>query len=424
MCYEIEIVPRDVMFFRDGHPLGGSADGNGAYWPLPSVFHSSIRASLVRRFGPVIDSWESRHRPTEREKDRQKDKTTRFNFGGLKTWGPFPKDAEGHIYVPTPADLLPADMGNLSGGVMQPLKGEGLNGQSNLPSPLQYIVGSRGKPDKKTVNPWIRAGELQKYLEGTVQGLETIPASELYSAEARPGIEISAASRSIVEKQFYSAEYLRLERYVSMVAFVECEAHRRGMASGTDIMKELFAATRHDHLIFGGQRGVAWMENCRRKTTMTPLNLAGNESSPSTRVKWVLLSPALFANGWLPGLIDKETGKVRLKEKIARGDLPRGKWREMIHASGYIGAKLVAARIPKPLLASGWKLDLQADDAGGQTKSTRKYVAPGAVYYFECDNVAEAQKLRKALHGQTQSDALGEQGFGLGVCGDWDFITL
>ncbi|SPE61229.1 hypothetical protein SBV1_620001 [Verrucomicrobia bacterium] len=56
----------------------------------------------------------------------------------------------------------------------------------------------------------------------------------------------------------------------------------------------------------------------------------------------------------------------------------------------------------------------------------------GAVYYFEADSAEEACKLAAALnwHGSEanpttiknrRSTLLGEKGYGLGVCGTWEF---
>ena len=73
---------------------------------------------------------------------------------------------------------------------------------------------------------------------------------------------------------------------------------------------------------------------------------------------------------------------------------------------------------------SGWKLDLEKDNAGGQPKATKLAVSAGSVYYFECDNETEAIKLIKELHCKVKSTQFGEQGFGLGICGDWRLNSL
>jgi len=102
-----------------------------------------------------------------------------------------------------------------------------------------------------------------------------------------------------------------------------------------------------------------------------------------------------------------------------------------------IAAKLVAAITGKPLPVTGWALPNGTDRAEGGAKSTHLAVPAGAVYYFECDDEPSAIALAAALnwHGPSQSEIstlssqiqnrrstlMGEKGFGLGVCGSWNF---
>ena len=167
------------------------------------------------------------------------------------------------------------------------------------------------------------------------------------------------------------------------------------------------------------------------------------------RVKWVLLTHAVFPGiaasekrgrkinphpgGWLPNWINPTTGEVELRdgpgeEKAKRRDLKPGK---------AISARLVAARIPKPLPITGWTeaLHLKGKSLEREhgARSTQLAVPAGAVYYFEAGSAEAASKLAAALnwHGgdpnpvtikNRRSTLLGEKGFGLGVCGTWDFF--
>jgi CRISPR-associated protein Cmr3 len=101
---------------------------------------------------------------------------------------------------------------------------------------------------------------------------------------------------------------------------------------------------------------------------------------------------------------------------------------------------LVAAIVPKPIPVTGWALNLQAGGSNASVKSTHLAVPAGAVYYFEAEAnrelrttaEQEAAKLAAALnwHDATngteiknrRSTLLGEQGYGLGVCGTWRFF--
>ena len=391
MNYELELYPRDVLYFRDGRPIGGSSDGVGSLWPHPALFHSALLAALQRRFADRLGEWESEHhRWTDLERKKHERGRVRFHLGGLKSWGPFPKTDEG-ILAATPADLL------AQGGVAAPMLLPE-RGVSNLPEPLKYPVGSFSGATKERPGEWLLLSELSLYLAGETQKLRTVSARELYLSEARPGIGIDAGRRAVEDGRFYSAEYLRLEKGVSMAAFASCTAKKYN-GEETDLLGELFRETNRCDLIFGGQRGTAHLECCRSRSELIG---PPPEAFPGNRVKWVLLSPAFFCGGWIPGWVDRRSGAVMLRE----------------NKSEAVDARMVAAFVPKPLAVSGW------NPAAGAPKATRLLVPAGAVYYFECGSPEDAQRLSRILHGRTKPDALGEQGLGLGVCGRWNYIQL
>lgn len=419
MCYQILIEPSDKLFFRDAKPIGGASVGEGAAWPLPSVFHSAMMSALSNEYpDPIKEGWESEHvNLSRKEKLKHKDGkeiVSNFRFGGLRTLGIFPvkraRQQDGswkdEIFVPTPADIEPG------GSTMKLIAN--FAGYSNLPSPLKYLVANTEAPSKKMVYPWILVEDFEKYLNGE-RVPETHPNSEFFDSETAPGIAIDPNTGTAEDKKFYQATYLRMKADTSMLAFAECDAKKYDAVSGIDVLGKLFESRKTMLFVIGGQRGMAFMECKREKTALCKItdtlpNVSGN------RIKWTLLSPAIFNNGWLPDWIDARTGKVMLKARPDKNGKSRKDWRKEIENAPQIGANLVAARIPKPLVLSGWKLDKDADSAGGGPKATRLAVPAGAVYYFECDNADEAKKLVEELHGTVKSSLLGEQGFGLGVC--------
>ena len=288
MNYEFEIHPRDILYFRDGRPLGGSSDGFGSAWPHPALFHSALFGALQSRFSDQIGEWESTHKHlTPKEQARQargKGLQVRRNFGGLKTWGPFPKNGQG-IFVPTPADLL------AQGGVAAPMKFSA-NGANNLPKPLKYPVGNLSGATKEKPEAWILLMELQRYLKGETENIETVSAGKLYLSEARPGIGIDPGRRATAEHQFYSAEYLRLGKGVSMAAFASCVAKKYN-GTETDVLEELFRQTGLCDLLFGGQRGTAQLERCREKSDLSAMD---QKSFPGNRLN--SFSKIICLNPW------------------------------------------------------------------------------------------------------------------------------
>lgn len=411
---EYQITPRDVLFFRDARPMGGSSAGSGADWPLPSVLHAALLSALHDRWPEGVPE-EGRHTHlTRREKKKfgtadAAEADTRFRFGDLRALGPFPM-LNDSLHLPTPADLV-------QGGIMAPVA---RFGSDNLPAPLKYPVANPAPPSKENPYPWMTLAEFAKYLSGEAN-VETVKSEKLYTSEARPGVGIDPETHANEESLFYQAEYLRLREGVSLALAAEANVGRNGTTRS--LLGELVPDTEAGHLILGGQRGTARIEatggelEARLERCLPPPEATGK------LIKWVLLTPALFDAGWRPDWVG-EDGGVQLLARLDRSDFPTRKaWREAMKARQddlRIGARLVAARVPKPVVASGWKLAKEADHAGGKAKPTRLLVPAGSVYYFECDDADQAASLVRELHLQVKSQRLGNQGFGLGVCGTWD----
>ena len=129
-----------------------------------------------------------------------------------------------------------------------------------------------------------------------------------------------------------------------------------------------------------------------------------------------------------------------LKKSISRGQSGRDAWRKEVRAAEFLKCCLVAARIPKPIVLTGWtgrrhllahEKNSDGTDLTPGPRRTLLAVPAGAVYYFQADSEDDARALADALnwHGtgdnQTianrRSTLMGEKGFGLGVCGTWNF---
>lgn len=429
MNYKVILEPRDVLYFRDGRPLGGAADGNGALWPNPSVWHSAVLSAFHRTFSDdEIYTYAKKHEHARRgdnDKNFKKKKRTKAVFGGTKTFGPFP-EKKNQLFFPIPADLALDDDSEKPTQLLPTKFPEEC--ESNLPAPLQYVLWKEIKPTKKELGQWISAEGLEKYLKGEIDALtlktDLISNSDLFDTEARPGIGIDSETGTTKDGAFYSAEYMRLKKDVRIVATVSAESV--GRSGETDLWKKLKEKQGTQGLIFGGQRGLTWSED----EQIPPEKFLPEPEISGKLVKWTLLSPALFNAGWRPGFVG-EDGNVYLREIPQRKDgQSREAWRKDCGNAPAIDARLVAARIAKAgIPMSGWKINAdEADknsgnDGGGAPKATRLLVPAGSVYYFECDNEEEAKKLAASLHGKVKSDLLGEQGFGLGVCSAWSAGT-
>ncbi len=422
-----QLTPTDLLFFRDGRPMEtGEGAGHGARWPLPTVFFDALHAALHRAF-PEEQPWEFKHTGRKHRSGES------FRFGQLRSIGPFPRIAEGQWMFPAPLDALP-DESTSAVSVLGPIQRD-QERASDLPKPLRYSLGSAALPTKDELPRWWNLAQYEAYLRG-----ETLPLSdfdtkqgELFAAESTTGIGTDPETGTQDGVRIYSAQYLRLKPGISL----GCAA---SMPTGAaDGVKELFPSS--EAIICGGQQRV-----CSVTETATQLHevLPASQPAVGDRIKWTLLTPAIFARsrnearqidhpgGWLPSWVDPQSGKVMLpRDTVPRKEKEtRKQWRARIQADG-MDVRLVAACIGKPETITGWSdyLPEYRDPETGQTsraggKSTQLAVPAGSVYYFEGPDASLLQKLlawdgRWPERIMTRSGSLAEKGMGLGITAPW-----
>lgn len=469
---QILLRPTDVLFFRDGRPIEGSLAGHGAAWPLPSVTDAALHAALHRAY-PVdrtdIDGDKTRthgdhiHRAVRQGTIRDDLRIRRF--GSIVSTGPFPvlvRNGQETWHFPRPRDL---DGATLEPTLLPFESSEWQNG--SLPKPLQYAVGNRKAPTKdSSAKAWLTRQSIEEYLRGSTTAQQGVNDAEFFDAEHAVGIaidpETQTTGQGAAEGKIYSAHYLRLR-----------DDWRLGQLAGARngelplLEKMLRSDNGQPAIVVGGQQRLCTAESSAISTPPLPTGLttgfheAGNGKH---LVKWVLLSPAIWPatedgnaqrrastttrqshpGGWLPNWIDPRDGSVLLRSvtkeqrRVRRHLNSAGKGYATDEGGAQpIPAKLVAALVPKPIPVTGWSLgELLADDADARqagAKSTHLAVPAGAVYYFEADSAEAAAQLAAALnwHGtetnptkivNRRSTLMGEKGFGLGVCGTWEFF--
>jgi len=440
--HTLELTPSDLIFFRDGRPMEGSATGNGAAWPLPNVLSSAIHHALRRAAHRDV------HGHTPKRSGQILAASRERQFGSLQSAGPFPVDEAGRWLFPRPADAQSARSAKTT---HRPVAARIAGAVSSLPGDLKPVVAAI-PPSKDTPEPWISCEAFEAYLRGSdPEGSGHFLKDErLFGAEHHIGIGIDPFSGTQDGEQFYSAAYLRLRENVRLGLVAACmDKGREGKAADTDLIAATFPNSgRKTSILAGGQQRTCSVT--RHTPGRLPLPVAPDIHG--TRVRWTLLTPAIFpkipenrekqvvrhSGGWLPTWIDSGMG-IQLKDSEASCRQPgegREAWRRRVAGLPAIQARLVAAVIPKPIPVTGWALH-DTDDSNGRlsaaggARATHLAVPAGAVYYFECETEAGAKALAAALnwHGTTQGSSIenrrstlvGEKGFGLGVCSNWSF---
>ncbi len=452
--------PTDVLFFRDGRPMGGSASGHGAAWPLPNIISYALHAALHRAELADVHLHAPGRGSSVRDYSEENRQRSGRKFGSLVSAGPFPVDAQGNWYFPRPADAgRPHDEDPEKGHpadakvTLFPLQ---MESPSSLPFPLKYAVASVEPPSKSTAPGWWNEAAWNAYLKGTsIPDQKFQRDNDFSDTEHTCGIELSPETNSVVKGQFYSAHYLRLRDNVRLGVFASALDKGRGQPiHKTDLIHQLLDQGQHQ-IVIGGQQRICTAELLDSPKSKLPLPLGAEIHG--TRVKWILLSPAIWPEicakesspgekinphpgGWLPNWIAAQDQTFE-GEQVAAGSVllldgpGRLKAKRIGRPPGKrIAARLVAATVSKPSIVTGYATASNSDperEKGG-FKSTHLAVPAGAVYYFEADTQEEARKLAAALnwHGNNsagtdlqnrRSTLMGEKGFGIGVCGTWEF---
>ena len=469
---QLLLAPTDLLFFRDGRPMGGSLSGNGAAWPLPTVTNAALHAALWRSGLANQSHAHGRNGPDAVNRAER--------FGSLTTAGPFPVCTQGAAptwFFPAPADARCNPVLDVSG------KQTGLGKIENTFTPVAPLSGSKSSnplplnvaslipPSKDTTSPWWSEGAWASYLGTSSRGTSetdrqthsrvfTKNDADFSSREATIGIGISPETGAQDGEHIYSAHYLRLHEGWNLGLFAETaekftESEMHG--SRRDLIPELI--NQSHQLLTGGQQRLCTaslrilpanerlplpLGRTSNFTTATLNCLVGTQ--PRHLVKWVLLTPAIFPaldtispthpGGWLPSWIHPTEHTVQLRAPLPPRNVAsesRNAYRTRVQIQPTITACLVAAMVGKPLPVTGWSLGTtenpEALPRNSGAKSTHFAVPAGSVYYFACDSAAAAGQLAAALnwHGDTagttirnrRSTLLGEKGFGLGVCGTW-----
>ena len=380
-CYEL--MPRDVLFFRDARPMDIDQNdtelrniGHGSSWPRPDHLYNAVMHAVIG----------SRVCGEAAEYGKHQD---------VRVQGPFPMRGES-VYFPRPLDW---DM------LIEPCVG------TDLPGYLKFGFIDRVE-GKKSYPAWISADDYRRYLSGKIGAGRTEseldepgrPEDPLFCTESRVSTTIDSltgASKRVKGKASgqYQADYLRLGRGVSMWC-------------GIDVGKN-GDATRIDSFILGGQGGMVSSRPCGNECTLERLfpcpDYSAVASASPVFVKWTLLAPAYFARtGWLPGWCEDSTKGI--------SDEARRDSRGNVKFPDCEGVRLVGACVGKAQWFSGW-------DTQSGVKPTRLVVPAGSAYLFECPDAGTAQALASRLHLKNPSD-LGSQGFGLGVCSPLSRIAV
>jgi len=367
--------PNDVLMLRDGKPFSGGDDhfARGSFPPSPSTLYGALRSHILSIKSGEFDTF--KNEPAKIPKDITAEIGSPTALGSLKITQFFiAKNNEGHIqhYFPMPRDIVRAkgkDNGDLY--VLKPNSSITEIALTDMPSGLQHLWFSTNEA-LEAASGFLSEDEMKMYLLGSAPK-KIMETKWIYETEERTGIRKNRSSRSVETGGLYSVEYFRMMQGVGFAIDVDGTTQ----LPDTGIIR-----------LGGDHRSVRYFKSSWDSMDNKAIR---DKISRDKHFKLVLITPAIFKYGWLPGSIDRSTFE---------GDI------------NGIKVKMVGAWIGKAVGIGGF------DIVKGMPKVMKKAVPAGSIYYFELIN-GDVDSLFERLWLKTISDERSQEGFGITLIGGY-----
>lgn len=386
------------LVFRAGKPFGSQASAQDAIFPLPST-----GAGLIRYLAVAQKNKERVFSENWKDVNHQ-------NLLKLQCYGvylaQFSDDKNPTIFVPKPANSLCLEDEGKTKLVRLAPKSFDEDCGSDLPNGLLYIrtVNEKGEPievkgkPKDTVHYW-RLEDVIKWQNGEKLEYDTIAKNGLKSipTEIRTHNSIDSETRSVKDGDLFQTAsfdlgYLRKKSENPEInPFDYFDNQRLGFVVFSD------EPLKNDWATLGGERRLSYLKKLDNQTLLSKPTI--DEINQKGGFSLTFISPAIFAQGYLPSWIDKNT---------LMGILPNSQTK----------VRLKAVAVERYQAVSGW------DSVKWQPKATRKAVSAGAVYWFELVDGSMLDKKGLEFLTQPLSDNAYDKadGFGMALVSAWQAV--
>ena len=343
----IVIEALDTLVFRDGKPFGSSGDtwADSLMFPTPTTLYGALRGAY---FSQNPDQFPKANTPDDPTKD--------LHIKGIF----FCNLNEGGYLFPIPRDLVKTEQnGKEKIALLEIVPNVATS------SPLPYIFAAADECDEvENIDGFMGEWSFGDYINADVS---TLTPQNLYlygdyvSTEPKIGIALDRSRRTAQDERLYRLAQHRYNGLGIVVDFEGIEIADSGV------------------LKLGGEAKGARYEKYDGSFEVTS-GLDGDI------FKIVLLTPAIFSQGWIPDFIDPSTMKG--KEMHVR---------------------LVAAAIGRSQYIGGW------DMKENLPKPMKRAVPAGSVYFFELLDKADAKRVmeRFSLRSIVEDVSLQKEGYGI-----------
>lgn len=370
------------LVFRSGKPFGAQSDTQDIIFPLPSSAAGLVRTLWAQQqhdFSGKFDTTKLKQIATHGIFLAQRD-----DSGSLKIFAPKPADA---LYLKN-KDTDTVELIRLSPHALPENGGCDLPHKDLLPVCLpkdEHDKTLKGKPQSGKAF-WLLSDWLD-WANGKNLSFEDVDKNgvNLPNIDTRTHVAIDRDTLASQDGQLYQT-----------AAYDFANARQPHHQGWKDTRLGFVLATpqnlQNDTVRFGGEGRLSRLEN---------VNLAENPfrqpeiSSQNRTIKLTLLTPAIFAQGWLPKWLDAKT---------LEGELPHTQ----------IRVKLRAAALERWLPVSGWDL------AEKCPKAMRKAVGAGSVYWLEILENFDEHYLKSLAYQSISDDEQDKKdGFGIVAVSKW-----
>lgn len=392
----LDITCRDPIVARDGRPFG-AGQGNrmrSLDWPLPSVLAGSLRT--------VLGKAANRNFSAEAAQDLLQ----------VEVAGPLPR-ANGQLFLPAPEDCVLHPSGQVLRAVPQSEDRGGCDWPANGLMPVSVPMAEASEDFKPAEAPaWWPSDRYAAWLarEDIAFDEHFLRAAE---KEERTHVKIDPAAGAAEESQLFTTAALALShlpryRVSSGTDYLLAANSRRQQQAFVPIMLSARvrargwcgeAATKLNtlHPLGGERRLVHWKTTADSDAWKCPLKLR-EKLAETKRVRMILVTPAIFRNGWKPGWLNEELIGA-----------PQG-W--------VLKLKLVGVSIQRWRAVSGWSLaELHGQPRG--PKPIRRAVPAGGVYFFKVVEGKASDLVDRWLEPVSDDAQDRRDGFGLAAWGVW-----
>ncbi|EAY27846.1 type III-B CRISPR module-associated protein Cmr3 [Microscilla marina] len=361
---KIKIDALDTLFFRDGKPfsLGEETWAEGLFPPGPGVFYGALRSLYF-----------SLH-PHEMGKAGQtNDPTAHLRIKGIYFL------VNNKLHIECPLDYVQEKQDEAPCLLQLQALPDSIAATSFQ---LSHWLAPPQEAQVENIEGLIDERTLKEYALENHSDRGVSPWSDYLQVEPKVGIGRSKLTNATLEGLLYRVGMVRpvfgeKGHYSALSMVLDFE--------GLPAMESLPAK---GFFRLGGE-GKAVSYEVFEPTIQLPSQVVAQANI----FKLVLLTPALFDNGWCPASIHPQTGKGRLA----------------IDNQKTVEVELLAAATGKPVPVGGFDMHTQLP------KPMLKAVPAGAVYYFRLTNAEDAPLLQQKFSPASLSDQRANEGFGLAL---------